>query len=58
MIHTTARRENKHEDGPHIMVERIEWLDDPLFDGYLDEVIIDLKNECEPKPEWNMVENC
>lgn len=58
MIHTTTRRENKQMVEPHVTVERIEWLEDSLFDGYLDEVIVDLVNECETKPDWNMTEKC
>lgn len=58
MIPPAAQTASRHDDGPPVMVERTEWSDDLLFDGFLDEVTVTLANECEEKPTPNMVESC
>lgn len=34
------------------------WMDDPLFDGFLDQVTVNLESPCETKPTWEMTEQC
>lgn len=57
LIYTTNRRERKHTERPQI-VEQIKWYENTFFDGYLDEVTVDLTEECQAQLTTNSTENC
>lgn len=57
-IHSPMRRGTKHSRGAPVVVERPKWSDNQLFDGFLDEVIVNLTQPCEDKPTENMKEKC
>lgn len=57
-IHSPLRRVKSHLRRVPIVVERSKWNDNELFDGVLDEVIVNLTQPCEEKPTENMKEKC
>lgn len=57
-IHSPSRRIKNHLRRASVTVERPNWGDNPLFDGFLDEVDVKLTQPCEAKPTEHMREKC
>lgn len=58
-LHTQRRRSEKRSDRPRLIeIPSGRWSNDPLFEGFLNAVSIDLKQPCEEAPGPDMKEEC